>query len=152
MSNAGFYTNSFTSLIEVFRISLCDESLAWALTTATQSLMAEYNRQESEETIHQKTGCVRDQLKVFITQLNEKSESEPTVPGLSVAAVTDASERFKLWAGSVGAFLGPTRKLSLDYRLSGTPEIRYEILRQLEDILGATHDRKLCQLVSSADS
>ncbi|EXL40159.1 hypothetical protein FOCG_17262 [Fusarium oxysporum f. sp. radicis-lycopersici 26381] len=102
--------------------------------------MAEYNRQESEETIHQKTGCVRDQLKVFITQLNEKSESEPTVPGLSVAAVTDASERFKLWAGSVGAFLGPTRKLSLDYRLSGTPEIRYEILRQLEDILGATHD------------
>ncbi|KAM6529144.1 hypothetical protein FALCPG4_007292 [Fusarium falciforme] len=103
--------------------------------------MAEYNRQQRGETIHQKTCHVKDQLKGFITQLNEKSESQPgVVPSLSGAAVTDALERFMLWAGNIGALLGPTIKLSLDYRLSGSPEIRYEILRQLEDISGAAHD------------
>jgi hypothetical protein len=116
-----------------------------------QSAMAEYNRQQPSETIHQKTDHVKDQLKCFITQLNEKSESEPGVSGLSVAAVTDALERFMLWAGNVGAFLGSTRKLSLDFRLSGSPEIRDEILRQLEDILGAAHDRTLCHGVFSVD-
>ncbi|KAF9776184.1 hypothetical protein IL306_005658 [Fusarium sp. DS 682] len=54
--------------------------------------MAEYNRQQPEETIHQKTGYVKDQLKGFITQLNEKSESEPAVPGLGISGANKQLE------------------------------------------------------------
>ncbi|KAK8071330.1 hypothetical protein PG997_011533 [Apiospora hydei] len=54
---------------------------------------------------------------------------------------TDLKARFELWAGNLGAFHQSTQRLSLDARVTNSPEIRKEIIRHLQDITEASHER-----------
>ncbi|KAK3681759.1 hypothetical protein B0T22DRAFT_523022 [Podospora appendiculata] len=59
---------------------------------------------------------------------------------LSSSSITDAYERFILWAGNLGALRSPTARISLDYRLSEAPDLRTYIFRELDDMLEASQD------------
>lgn len=54
--------------------------------------------------------------------------------------VTDALDRFSLWAGNLGALLPSTSRLSLDQRLSDAPETGGRICEVLDDLGEAVSD------------
>jgi hypothetical protein len=58
--------------------------------------------------------------------------------------VDDVLDRFKLWTGNLGALHQAQRRMSLDSRLAGSPEVRNQICEQLDDMQEAIQDRKLC--------
>ncbi|RSL54254.1 hypothetical protein CEP54_010007 [Fusarium duplospermum] len=103
--------------------------------------MGELPQPQSEESIQKKARQARQKLQDLIIHLKKTDQTGGSCDhGLSPLAVTDVLERFVLWAGNLGAFHGPTARLSLDYRLSENPEVRDEILTQLGDICEATDD------------
>ncbi|RTE79761.1 hypothetical protein BHE90_005740 [Fusarium euwallaceae] len=103
--------------------------------------MGELQKPQSEESIQQKARQARQKLQELIIHLKKADQIGSSCDhGLSPLAITDVLERFVLWAGNLGAFHGPTTRLSLDYRLSENPEVRDEILTQLGDICEATDD------------
>ncbi|KAF5696850.1 ankyrin repeat [Fusarium mundagurra] len=103
--------------------------------------MSDQQQQRSGESIGKKTRQAKQQLLGLVAHLNKSDETgNSRVHGLSCESVIDVLEKFALWAGNLGALQPPTTKLSLDYRVSDTPEVRDEILRQLEDVIDATDD------------
>ncbi|KAL6814690.1 hypothetical protein V8C40DRAFT_277366 [Trichoderma camerunense] len=91
---------------------------------------------EQTQTLSQKSRKVQKFLVNLINYLEDND-----VPNLiSSSEITDALERFALWAGNLGALRGPTSKLSLEYRLTEAPEIRIQIHRQLDYLLEAIDD------------
>ncbi|KAJ3537897.1 hypothetical protein NM208_g6131 [Fusarium decemcellulare] len=97
--------------------------------------------ERQQATIEQKTRQAKQRILELVTYLeNSDPIDKNCAHGLSSIAVTDVLEKFVLWAGNLGALQGPTTRLSLDYRLSESPEVRDEILMQLEDIREATDD------------
>ncbi|KAF7558494.1 hypothetical protein G7046_g5665 [Stylonectria norvegica] len=93
--------------------------------------------------IAERSRDVRRHLLELTTQFSDgKFEYQPAVS----SSVTDALERFTLWAGNLGA-LRLSTKLSLDYRLqdAAAEELRDEICQQLDDILEATDDYSILQ-------
>jgi hypothetical protein len=51
---------------------------------------------------------------------------------ISPSAVEDESRRFKVWANNIGAFQGPQKQSSLDYRLREAPQVRQQVVRLLD--------------------
>ncbi|KAF3076130.1 hypothetical protein CFAM422_001133 [Trichoderma lentiforme] len=91
---------------------------------------------EQKQTLPQKSRTVQ---KCFVDLINYLENNDvPNV--ISPSEITDALERFALWAGNLGALRGPTSKLSLEYRLAEAPEIRSQIHRQLDYLLEAIDD------------
>ncbi|KAH7020416.1 hypothetical protein EDB80DRAFT_882449 [Ilyonectria destructans] len=98
-------------------------------------------QQEPKESIEKKTRQVKKQFQSLISHLDKSNDTENgCIHALSCTSITNALEKFVLWAGNLGAFRGPVTKLSLDHRLSNAPEIRDEISRQLDDISEAIGD------------
>ncbi|KAF5005211.1 hypothetical protein FDECE_8332 [Fusarium decemcellulare] len=103
--------------------------------------MSESPQQNLEGMVGRKTRQVNQKLRNLMNNLQCSNETGGSpVHGLSSASITDLLERFLLWAGNSGALQESTLKLSLDHRLSDAPEVKVEILRQLEDISEATDD------------
>jgi hypothetical protein len=106
--------------------------------------MSQWQKQ-SNDNIAERTNYTRQRLLDLIAQTTHAEEitkSHEAVIKISSTSVTDALERFMLWVGNLGAMRGPATKLSLDQRLSAAHDIRSEILRQLDDIAGASGDCK----------
>ena len=59
---------------------------------------------------------------------------------IQAAAALDASERFTLWAGNMGAMRPPASKLSLDQRLAPAPEVQELVCQLLDDLAEALDD------------
>lgn len=100
---------------------------------------------DSERThaIADKSRCVRQHFVALIHLLGTRQGDNPRA--ILPSAISDALDRFNLWAGNLGALHRPETRLSLDYRLSGAVEIRDEICRQLDEIVEAVED---CRPVS----
>ncbi|KAH7133791.1 hypothetical protein EDB81DRAFT_859298 [Dactylonectria macrodidyma] len=98
-------------------------------------------QQEPKESILKKTRQVKTQFQSVISSLDKSNDAESgCVRDPFYISITDALGKFVLWAGNLGALRGPPTKLSLDHRLSSAPEVRDEILRQLDDISEAIED------------
>ena len=54
----------------------------------------------------------------------------------------DASQRFQLWAGSIGASAQAEKKISLDWRLRDAPDIKEQVEDLLDDLVEALDDCK----------
>lgn len=55
--------------------------------------------------------------------------------------VEDVLDKFKLWAGNLGALHQAHKRLSLESRLADSPEVQDEICEQLDDMQEAIQDR-----------
>ncbi len=93
------------------------------------------------ESISHKSRHVRQGLLDLNACLDEKQQhsKSPLVP---LASITDATERFALWTGSLGALRQPESKLSLDSRLSDAADIRKHRYRQLDEMVNAIASRQ----------
>lgn len=58
--------------------------------------------------------------------------------------LSDVIDRFHLWAGNLGVCHHPSERLSLDSRVSESPDIRDLILKRLDDLEQASAERKIC--------
>jgi len=105
-----------------------------------------------DETIasRSRTVCQRLADLIALVQNRQDDSSHPAV--VAHAAVTDALERFMLWAGSLGALRNPSARISLDSRLAAAPDIRAHICQQLDDILEATDDCESRETISGHGS
>ncbi|KAK2605572.1 hypothetical protein N8I77_008401 [Diaporthe amygdali] len=59
---------------------------------------------------------------------------------IDLREIQNHHERFTQWAGNLGAFHNPESRLSLEYRLRNSPQIRDAILRLLADLCDSTRD------------
>lgn len=69
---------------------------------------------------------------------NTKTDEIP----LETQGAEDILDRFKLWAGNLGAFHKPHKGMSLESRLADSPEVQGQICEQLDDMQEAMQDRK----------
>lgn len=82
---------------------------------------------------------ISDQSKLCLSRFHQ-IEKEIRRPnglgyGLPLSLVSDETERFKIWAGSIGAIHDPGRRdTSLDLRLKEAPEIAGQVLEFLESL------------------
>ncbi|KAH6694153.1 hypothetical protein F5X68DRAFT_49339 [Plectosphaerella plurivora] len=81
------------------------------------------------------------EVKSSLNHLHAAVDEEPR-DDLSIKKddIGDHLDRFLLWAGSLGALRDPKSRLSLDQRLSSTPEVREKILRRFANIEEAIED------------
>lgn len=92
--------------------------------------------QAQVQTIFDKTCHVRQLLGNLVSSIDNVARNDG-VPPLASASIVDASERFTLWAGNLGAMRHPSARISLDYRLSDGPEVQGLIHRQLDEMKDA---------------
>lgn len=59
---------------------------------------------------------------------------------LLISGLEDILERFILWAGNMGAWHPLRSRMSLDSRLSESPEVRHQIYQLLKDLYEAIQD------------
>ncbi len=93
------------------------------------------------ESISNKSRHVRQGLlglKACLDEMQQHSKS----PLVSLASITDVTERFALWTGNLGALRQPESKLSLDSRLLDEADIRKHIHRQLDEMIDAIASRQ----------
>lgn len=88
------------------------------------------------ESIADRCRSVRESL-VTLAQENDTKQFPLLIPGLE-----DILERFILWAGNMGAWHPPHSRMSLDSRLSESPEVRHQIFQLLKDLYQAIQDCK----------
>jgi hypothetical protein len=69
-------------------------------------------------------------------QRSEKENRSPLRIILPLGAIEDESARYCLWAGSLGAFHGPSDTRSLEYRVHQAPAIRQKIQDLLVELGG----------------
>jgi hypothetical protein len=60
------------------------------------------------------------------------------------ATLSDAFERFQLWAGNIGAAVDAHRKISLEWRLRDAAEIKEQICELQSDLIEALNDCMWC--------
>lgn len=72
-------------------------------------------------------------------QSTERLEDEDHRLELLEESFNDAMDRFKIWAGNIGAL--QSGRASLDYRL-GHSDVRMEVLRLLKQLLGSLTERE----------
>ncbi|KAF2730965.1 hypothetical protein EJ04DRAFT_555033 [Polyplosphaeria fusca] len=60
--------------------------------------------------------------------------------GIIVNTLKNATERFQLWCGSVGAATDPQKKISLEWRLRDAPDIREDVQSLFVDLAEALDD------------
>jgi len=92
-----------------------------------------------QPTISETSRMVRQRFLDLVSILTAKQQETPRATVASPATVTDALERFTLWAGNLGAMRNPQTTLSLDHRLhaSEAADVRAHILCQLDEIVEA---------------
>ncbi|KAK3361686.1 hypothetical protein B0T24DRAFT_642166 [Lasiosphaeria ovina] len=92
-------------------------------------------------TISAKSQHVRQRFHDLISILKGREQHGVSVV-ISSAPITDALERFTLWAGNLGALRNPQAKMSLDYRLSVAKavDVRTQIQRQLDEMIEALNN------------
>jgi hypothetical protein len=83
--------------------------------------------EDEEQTVASRTRIVEDRFRDLITEIVSCSKTS----SVSTEAATDASDKFKLWAGNIGARQLPTSPASLESRLVTAKRI----LEQVEDLL-----------------
>lgn len=91
-----------------------------------------------EENINKKTCSVKLQFQNLVNDAEQDDQMESH--DILRTTVADLLTRYVLWAGNLGALRSPSSKLSLDYRLSDSSDIRHEIMTQLQDITEALAD------------
>ena len=62
---------------------------------------------------------------------------------ISNSMICDELDRYRIWAGNIGAFQEAQSPVSLDYRLRAQPKIANQIIELLEDVEEALKDGKL---------
>lgn len=72
---------------------------------------------------------------VALTQGEDTRQFPLLLPDLE-----DILDRFILWAGNMGAWHPPHSRMSLDSRLSESPEVRHQISQLLKDLYEAIQD------------
>ncbi|RYP44264.1 hypothetical protein DL768_009268 [Monosporascus sp. mg162] len=82
----------------------------------------------------------RGRFQALVTQLESHGQDGGQV--VTTDAVTDALERFKLWAGNIGAVHPADSKLSLEFRLAAAPELLEQVSDLLDDLIEALDDCK----------
>jgi hypothetical protein len=81
------------------------------------------------------TGQVTPRLQQLAIVLNSTQELSALRAG-----VQDASEKFRLWAGNIGAYHATTKKTSMEYRLRAAPQLRQEVCTLLCELNEALED------------
>lgn len=79
---------------------------------------------------------VRESL-VTLTQGEDTRGVQPLLPDLE-----DILDRFTLWTGNMGAWHPPHSRMSLDSRLSESPEVRHQISQLLHNLYESIQDGK----------
>ncbi|RYP03946.1 hypothetical protein DL764_004780 [Monosporascus ibericus] len=77
-------------------------------------------------------------FQALVTQLESHDQDGGQV--VTTDAVTDALDRFKLWAGNIGAVHTADSKLSLEFRLAAAPELLEQVSDLLDDLIEALDD------------
>lgn len=93
-----------------------------------------------EESINKKTSSVKMQFQNLLNDAEQYDQMESH--DILRTTVADLLTRYVLWAGNLGALRRPSSKLSLDYRLPNSSDVRHEIMTQLQDITEALADRE----------
>lgn len=75
------------------------------------------------------------QFQLMYEKLDESRIPEDVVTESADEQLRDSLERFKMWAGSCGAFKSPQDLLSLDCRLKSAPEVADRLRQILSDVL-----------------
>lgn len=91
-----------------------------------------------EESINRKTCSVKVKFQNLLNDAERYDQMGSH--DILCTTVADLLTRYVLWAGNLGALRRPSSKLSLDYRLSDSLDIRHEIMVQLQDIAEALTD------------
>lgn len=68
------------------------------------------------------------------------ASARATQTALELQKVEDVHDRFKLWAGNLGALHQPHKRISLEARLADSPEVQDHICEQLDDMQEAAQD------------
>lgn len=79
----------------------------------------------------------RDVNRSLSNLLVETRTTETTLAGETVEDILD---RFKLWAGNLGALHEPHKRMSLESRLADHPDLQNMISEQLQNIQEAIQD------------
>lgn len=95
---------------------------------------------DGDESISSRSRNLTRRLHDLIGLLEEREAADKAV--VSSDQVSDILDRFMLWCGNLGALHQPTKKISLDQRLSDAPEVRDQILINIADFNEAIEDRK----------
>ena len=77
-----------------------------------------------------------------LNTLLQHSQSQKHL-GLAGSTALDDLDRFKIWAGNIGALLSVGNQISLDHRLRDTPKVSGQIVELLEDLCEALEDGQL---------
>jgi hypothetical protein len=105
-----------------------------------------YETNEGQQSLSHSTRLLREKFSLtanaFASGTAENATTELN------AGLTDAAERFQLWAGSVGAAVDPQRKVSLEWRLRDAPEIKDRIHELQSDLIEALDDCVFLLIVS----
>ncbi|KAI8635553.1 hypothetical protein F5Y19DRAFT_14534 [Xylariaceae sp. FL1651] len=97
-----------------------------------------------ELTVATRTRIAEDHFRRLITQLESGSE----LSYISIEAATDVFDRFKLWAGNIGARQPVTSPASLEARLMNANRILEQVENLLDDLILALDD--LLQIASGS--
>ncbi|KAI1389423.1 uncharacterized protein F4822DRAFT_199741 [Hypoxylon trugodes] len=93
---------------------------------------------DGEESISSKCHNLIRKLNDLIDLLKEKEATDGVV--VTPTSVSDVLDRFSLWCGNLGALHKPTKKLSLDQRLADAPDVKDQILVNIDDFNEAIED------------
>lgn len=69
------------------------------------------------------------------------TNSELSVADDSFPLLQDASERYQLWAGNLGALFQASDPRSLEHRLQHTPSVRQRVLELLNELIALLQHR-----------
>ncbi|KAI8956283.1 hypothetical protein F4801DRAFT_10365 [Xylaria longipes] len=92
--------------------------------------------EDEEQTVASRTLIAEYRFNDLITQLKSGSKTSP----ISIEAATDALDRFKLWAGNIGARQHATSPVSLEARLLAAKRILEQVKDLLDDLILALDD------------
>ena len=107
-----------------------DDNNQGPLRQARSSLLAVYNMSSSSISVMAR-GCMR-QFSGLLKLLDVKSDESNF--GFPRVLLCDEFDRFKLWAGNIGATLNPQSKASLDDRLRASSQVARLVLDCLRDL------------------
>ena len=93
---------------------------------------------EDTQTVAARTGAVEIRFESIVHCI-ERNEGTTTV---SSDDVTDAWDKFKLWAGNIGARQTPDSAASLESRLKGARRVLEQVINSLDAIQEASDDCK----------
>ena len=86
-----------------------------------------------------------------LNTLLQNSQSQEDL-GVAGSAALDELDRFKIWAGNIGALLSIGNQISLDHRLRDTPKLPGQIVELLEDLCEALEDGQLNRLLGAGSA